>query len=58
MLIRERIDGNSLLRQAKEELAPTLGTATVEPKSKLIQIIVQILMADRSLVSSDQPTFK
>ena len=48
-LIRNGIDGNSLLRQAKEELAPTLGAATVEPKSELIQIIVQILMADCSL---------
>jgi len=57
-LIRDGIDGNSLLRQAKEELTPTPGAATVEPNSELIQIVIQILMADRSLVSSDQPTFK
>jgi len=35
-----RIDGHSLLRQAKEELAATLGSPTVEPEREFIEIVV------------------
>ena len=45
-----RIDGHSLLRQTKEELASTLGSSAIEPESEFIQIVVEVLMTDRSLV--------
>ena len=52
------IDGHSLLRQTKEELASTLGSSAIEPESEFIQIVVEVLMTDRSLVGSHQPTFE
>jgi len=57
-VVSHRIDGHSLLREAKEELAPTLGSSAIEAERELIQIIVKVLMADRSLVSSNQPPFE
>jgi hypothetical protein len=53
-----RIDGHSLLCQTKEELASALGSSAIEPERKFIQIVVEVLMTDRSLVGSHQPTFE
>jgi hypothetical protein len=49
------IDDHSLLRQTKEELASTLGSPAIEPEREFIEIVVQVLMADGSLVGSHQP---
>ena len=57
-VVGHRIDSHSLLREAKEELAPTLGPPPIEAERELIQIIVEVLMADRSLVGSNQPPFE
>lgn len=35
------IDGHGLLREAKEELAPTLGSPAIEAEGELIQIVVE-----------------
>ena len=56
-VVGHRIDSHSLLREAKEELAPTLGSPAIEAERELIKIIVEVLMADRSLVGSNQPPF-
>src|ERR1039458_8051097 len=53
-----RIDGQSLLRQAKEEFASALLSPAIESERELIQIVVQVLMTDRSLVGSHQPPFE
>ena len=45
-----RIDGHSLLRQAQEKFASTLGSPAIEPERELIQIVVQVLMTDRKSV--------
>jgi hypothetical protein len=58
LVISDRIDGHSLLCQAKEELAATLGSSAIEPERELIQIVIQVLMTDRSLVGSHQPPFE
>jgi hypothetical protein len=52
------IDGHRLLRQTKEELASTLGSTAIEPEREFIEIVVQVLMADCSLVGSHQPPFE
>jgi hypothetical protein len=52
------IDRHSLLRQTKEELASTLGSTAIEPEREFIEIAVQVLMADCSLVGSHQPPFE
>jgi len=57
-VISDRIDGHSLLRQTKEELTSTLGSSSVEAECELVQIVVKVLMTDRSLVGSDQPSFE
>src|SRR5271167_5113928 len=54
----DRIDGHSLLRQAQEKFASTLGSPAIEPERELIQIVVQVLMTDCSLVGSHQPPFE
>jgi len=58
LVISDRIDGHRLLRQAKEELATAFGSPTVEPECELIQIVVQMLMTDCTLVGSHQPSFQ
>jgi hypothetical protein len=35
-VIGDRIDGHSLLSEAKEELASTLGSPSVEPERELV----------------------
>jgi len=57
-MMGNRIGGHSLLGQTKEELAPTLGAPAIEPEREFIQIVVQVLMTDRSLVGSHQPPFE
>src|SRR5450759_3091991 len=53
-----RIDGHSLLRQTKEELAAALGSSAIESEREFIEIVVEVLLTDRSLVGSHQPTFE
>src|ERR1039458_395461 len=53
-----RIDGHSLLRQTKEDLASTLGSPAIEPEREFIEIVAQVLMTDCSLVGSHQPPFE
>ena len=57
-VVGHRIDGHSLLRKAKEELAATLGSPAIEAERELVQIVVEVLVADRSLVGSNQPRFE
>ena len=47
-----RIDGDGLLREAKEQLSPAARPAPVEPERELIQIVVQVFVADRPLMRS------
>jgi hypothetical protein len=47
-----RIDGDGLLREAKEQLSPAARPAPVEPERELIQIVVQVFVADRTLMRS------
>src|ERR1035437_4816489 len=57
-VISDRIDGHSLLRKTKEQLTSTLGSSSVEAERELVQIVVKVLMTDRSLMGSDQPSFE
>src|SRR5436309_15664988 len=57
-LVRGRFHSYGLLQQAIEKLSPRAGFATVKAERKLIQIIVQVLQADRTLVGSDQPALQ
>jgi len=52
------LDGYSLLHEAKKELAPAFGSPPVESERELIQVVIEMLVADRSLVGSHQPPFE
>src|SRR5580700_5302170 len=50
-----RIGGDSLLRQTKEEFTSMFRSPEIEPEGELIQIVVEKLTTDRSRVGSHQP---
>ena len=51
-------DGYGLLHEAKKELAPAFRSPPVESERELIQVIIEMLVADRSLVGSHKPPFE
>ena len=53
-----RLDCYGLLHEAKKELAPAFGSPPVESERELIQVVIEMLVADRSLVGSRQPPFE
>src|SRR3974390_574631 len=55
---RYRVDTHGLLHEAEKQLAPTLGSSPIKAERELIQIVVQVLVADGSLMSSHQPSFE
>src|ERR1019366_4026179 len=52
------LDGYGLLHEAGKELAPAVGSPPVESELELIQVVIEMLVADRSLVGSHQPPFE
>src|SRR6516162_4829575 len=52
-----RPNGGRLLHQAEEELASMRRRSTVETEREFVQVVVQMLRADRALVSSQKPSF-
>ena len=57
-LVRGRLHSYGLLQQAIEKLSPRAGFATVKAERKLIQIVVQVSQAYRTLVGSYQPALQ
>src|ERR1017187_2267850 len=57
-LVRNGIDSDCLLRQAVEELPSIAGPTTVEPKREFVEVVFQVLMAYRSLMSSQDPALQ
>ena len=55
-VVRDRVDGHCLLRQAVEEHATAARPPAIEAEGELIQVVVEVLMADGSLVGSHQPS--
>src|ERR1700722_2126947 len=53
---RRRRDG--LLKEAVKELPPRSGSAAVEPEDKFVEIMAELLVADRPLMRSQQPAFQ
>ena len=52
------IDLDGLLDQAVEKLASAGRRAAVEPERKFVEIVVQIFVADGSLMGSQEPAFE
>src|ERR1017187_8074222 len=49
---------HGLLSQSIEQFAVGFGGAAIESKSELVQVIVQMLQSNRTLVGAKQPSFQ
>ena len=54
-LVRGGINRHGLLHEPEEKSTPTLGSPPVEAKGELVQVVIKVLLADRSLVGAQQP---
>src|SRR5215831_13817791 len=53
-----RLDRHGLLHEAEEKLTGAFRSSTVKSERELIQIVVQMLLANRAPVGFHQPLFK
>jgi hypothetical protein len=53
-----RFDYDCLLDEAKEQFAAAFGSPPIEAERELVQVVVRMLVADRSLVGSHKPPFE
>ena len=57
-LVGHRLDGDGLLHQAVEELASTSGLAAVEAEGEFVEVGVEMLVADGSLMRTQYPALQ
>ena len=57
-LVRYWIDRQHLLDESIEQLAAMPGRPPVEAERKLVQIIIEMVETDRSLMRTEQPSFQ
>lgn len=57
-LIRRRFYLDSLFQKPVEKFAPMRRSASVEPKSEFVKVIVQMVMAHGTLMCTHQPSFQ
>jgi hypothetical protein len=58
LLVGERVDSYGILQKAPEQQASMTRTATVETEGELIQVVVDVVEAGRTLMSPEQPAFE
>ena len=56
--IRNGIDLDGLLGEAEEQQAAVARPAPIEPERELVQVVIQMRRADRTLLRPQQPTFE
>ena len=61
--VKNQVQGNGLhcdrlLREAEKQLAAAFGSPPVESERELVQVVIEMLVANRSLVGSQQPPFE
>ena len=56
--IRRWVHGDCLLHKAVEEFSPAALVAPVEAEHKLVEVVVQMLVANRALVRAQQPALE
>ena len=49
---------HGLLGQTIEQLAPRGRSAAVESKGELVEVVVQMILSDRALMSTEQPSLQ
>ena len=57
-MVRNGIDGPSLLDETIEQHPPALRCPAVESEGELVQIVVEIISCYRALVSPQQPALQ
>ncbi len=57
-LVRHRSHRYSLLGKAQEELSSATRTPSIETKREFVEVVVEVLFADRTLVRARQPAFQ
>ena len=50
--------GHRALEQPVEQQAPVAGSTAVEPEGELVEVVVQLRVADRALVGADVPALE
>ena len=58
LCVGSRTRCDSLLEQAEEQLPAKLGRPTIEAERELIEVVLQMSLTDRSLVSSENPSLQ
>ena len=53
-----RVHQDSMLHKPIEQLSATARGSTIEAKCKLIQVIIQVLVTDRPLVGTHEPSLE
>ena len=61
--VKNPVQGNGLhcdrlLHEAKKQLAAAFGSPPVESERELVQVVIEMLVANRSLVGPHQPSFE
>ena len=52
------LDCDSLLYEPEKEFAPVAGRSTIEAKRELIEVVVQMLTTNGTLMRAQQPTLQ
>ena len=58
ILVWRRFYTNGVLQQPIEKIAATARCTTVEPESELVEIAIQMLWTDRTLMGAKNPAFQ
>ncbi len=56
--VGDGVDHDRLLHEAIKELSPVARPASIEPKGELIEVELQVLVADRPLVGTQDPALQ
>jgi len=57
-VIRKRVNAHGVFKQPEEKQAPASRAAPVESEGELVEVVVQMLRADRPLMGADQPALQ
>ena len=56
--IGNRVNGGGLLHETVEELSSALGLPTVEPEREFVEVVIEMVVADGTLVGSQEPALE
>jgi hypothetical protein len=57
-VVGHRVNRHSLLEKSVEELSPVSGCSPVEPERELVEIVVEVFLADRAMMRAEEPALE